>query len=279
MLQVIKEITLSTFSSETGLSMNTEHATACEQSPKNSNPSEEPRAVKGNVTTDGKEVTDDEQEVKADEEEVKTDEQEVKADKEEVKADEEEVKADEEEVKADEEDVTMVEQESCVVSGVPSKDEMSPSLKNSESIAGSSTEAVGSPVGTVGCTMGTVQTSSETMQSHVATVELPVEGMGSSENTKGVGSHEDMVISCVDSVRSNTEIVDSVRSNTDVVESSVEEVGSSEEMEGYFDPDCTECQLSRPDPSPQDLVMYLHAMSYKVSSTPSIVPMLARPNN
>jgi hypothetical protein len=31
-----------------------------------------------------------------------------------------------------------------------------------------------------------------------------------------------------------------------------------------FDPDCTECQLSRPAPSPEDLVMYLHAHSYKV---------------
>lgn len=30
------------------------------------------------------------------------------------------------------------------------------------------------------------------------------------------------------------------------------------------DPDCTECQMSRPDPTPSDLVMFLHALSYKV---------------
>ena len=32
------------------------------------------------------------------------------------------------------------------------------------------------------------------------------------------------------------------------------------------DIDCTECNLSRPIPSPKDLVMYLHALSYKVIS-------------
>ena len=28
------------------------------------------------------------------------------------------------------------------------------------------------------------------------------------------------------------------------------------------DPDCTECQLSRSDPAPSDLIMYLHALNY-----------------
>ncbi|XP_062501764.1 pseudouridylate synthase RPUSD2-like isoform X2 [Corticium candelabrum] len=33
---------------------------------------------------------------------------------------------------------------------------------------------------------------------------------------------------------------------------------------GYeIDADCTECSLSRPDPQPQDLMMYLHALRYK----------------
>ena len=31
-----------------------------------------------------------------------------------------------------------------------------------------------------------------------------------------------------------------------------------------YDPDCTECRLSRPHPSPQELFMCLHALSYKV---------------
>ena len=39
---------------------------------------------------------------------------------------------------------------------------------------------------------------------------------------------------------------------------------SPKEVDTSFDPDCTECRLCRPDPSPEDLVMYLHAISYKV---------------
>ncbi len=34
------------------------------------------------------------------------------------------------------------------------------------------------------------------------------------------------------------------------------------------DPDCTECRLVRPDPTHQELVMYLHALSYKVQRSP-----------
>lgn len=33
------------------------------------------------------------------------------------------------------------------------------------------------------------------------------------------------------------------------------------------DPDCTECWLVRPDPTPQELTMYLHALAYKVWSS------------
>ena len=32
------------------------------------------------------------------------------------------------------------------------------------------------------------------------------------------------------------------------------------------DADCSECHMFRPDPSPSDLIMYLHALSYKVGS-------------
>lgn len=31
-----------------------------------------------------------------------------------------------------------------------------------------------------------------------------------------------------------------------------------------FDPDCTECRTVHPDPTPNELMMYLHALSYKV---------------
>ena len=38
------------------------------------------------------------------------------------------------------------------------------------------------------------------------------------------------------------------------------------EVAADTDPDCTECGLVRADPTPQELVMYLHALSYKVST-------------
>ena len=36
---------------------------------------------------------------------------------------------------------------------------------------------------------------------------------------------------------------------------------------GEVDPDCTECRRVRADPSPRELFMFLHALSYKVSET------------
>ena len=30
----------------------------------------------------------------------------------------------------------------------------------------------------------------------------------------------------------------------------------------FFDPDCTECNIHRPDPTPNDFIMYLHALKY-----------------
>ena len=35
-------------------------------------------------------------------------------------------------------------------------------------------------------------------------------------------------------------------------------------MEGEIDPDCSVCRQRKPDPTPHQLVMYLHALSYKV---------------
>ena len=36
------------------------------------------------------------------------------------------------------------------------------------------------------------------------------------------------------------------------------------------DPDCTECRTVHPDPTPSELMMYLHALSYKVSIIESV---------
>ena len=41
------------------------------------------------------------------------------------------------------------------------------------------------------------------------------------------------------------------------------EIGKEREASSY-DPDCTECKTVHPDPTPSELMMYLHALSYKV---------------
>ena len=38
----------------------------------------------------------------------------------------------------------------------------------------------------------------------------------------------------------------------------------SEEDGESWDPDCTECRLVHPDPTPNEMFMYLHALRYKV---------------
>ena len=51
----------------------------------------------------------------------------------------------------------------------------------------------------------------------------------------------------------------------------------SEDM--TVDPDCSECKLDRPDPSPSDLLIFLHALSYKVGhysyNCPLFIPITA----
>lgn len=39
---------------------------------------------------------------------------------------------------------------------------------------------------------------------------------------------------------------------------------SKEQETSFYDPDCTECRTVHPDPTPSELMMYLHALSYKV---------------
>lgn len=38
----------------------------------------------------------------------------------------------------------------------------------------------------------------------------------------------------------------------------------SPSADAWYDPDCTECKRTRPTPTPDDMFMYLHALSYKV---------------
>lgn len=67
---------------------------------------------------------------------------------------------------------------------------------------------------------------------------------------------------------SNIETVEQTQENLiDKMDSrehlSTVEVGKEREASSY-DPDCTECKTVHPDPTPSELMMYLHALSYKV---------------
>ena len=50
---------------------------------------------------------------------------------------------------------------------------------------------------------------------------------------------------------------------SDLQEQCTETAAGSSECVSY-DPDCTECKTVHPDPTPSELMMYLHALSYKV---------------
>ena len=48
------------------------------------------------------------------------------------------------------------------------------------------------------------------------------------------------------------------------------EKDSADGLSYVRDPDCTECGLTHPDPTPDQLIMYLHALRYTVSSSHSM---------
>lgn len=54
-------------------------------------------------------------------------------------------------------------------------------------------------------------------------------------------------------------------SGGDVVRTKLEGESSSVGDGSVSDPDCTECGLVHPDPTPEQLIMYLHALRYTVS--------------
>ncbi len=59
-----------------------------------------------------------------------------------------------------------------------------------------------------------------------------------------------------------------VRDRSELLRQQCQEGRGSEKEDTEVDPDCTECGLVRPDPTSQELVMYLHALSYKVGVLP-----------
>lgn len=74
------------------------------------------------------------------------------------------------------------------------------------------------------------------------------------------------LLSCCKDVEGSANITDTVASieQTSVSPSSPEQPVADLCRDYDLDPDCSECSLNRSDPSPSDLLMYLHALSYKV---------------
>ena len=79
---------------------------------------------------------------------------------------------------------------------------------------------------------------------------------------------EDCELKDQDHLDSNTETVEQTQGTfVDKIDSKERlpsaEVGTEKETSSY-DPDCTECRTVHLDPTPSELMMYLHALSYKV---------------
>ena len=88
------------------------------------------------------------------------------------------------------------------------------------------------------------------------------------------GEGEEGKVEEVEGEEGKVEEVEEVEGKVEVEEGEeVKLLGVSEgavEDEVVRDPDCMECRLVHPDPTPDQLLMYLHALCYKVS--PVIIP-------
>ena len=65
---------------------------------------------------------------------------------------------------------------------------------------------------------------------------------------------------CKDNLENETQEGELVKLDSDMVSSA--EAATDDSI--TYDPDCTECRTVYPDPTPSELMMFLHALSYKV---------------
>ena len=94
----------------------------------------------------------------------------------------------------------------------------------------------------------------------------PLEGYASCQPPASVGDvRESNTVRCVEKTKSTSPPGYDLPVDSSHTESagagSVQTVPC---VEGDIDPSCTECGIARADPTPSDLIMFLHALSYKV---------------
>ena len=99
-----------------------------------------------------------------------------------------------------------------------------------------------------------IRSKFEPASSHQA-LELSAEGSKDSSSSGDSKAAKEQNLLCEEDLQSGVEEVTS----SDVCKSDNSAAAGSQ-----IDPNCTECKLARDDPLPANLVMYLHALSYKV---------------
>ena len=110
--------------------------------------------------------------------------------------------------------------------------------------------------------IGGVQDSKDTSLGSAPKIEAAKLNQGDEEDaiSKECSASIDLPICSVTTTTESSQLVTSDMAGEEETKSPF----VSEQSLEIKDADCTECQLSRPDPSPSDLVMFLHALSYKV---------------
>ena len=114
--------------------------------------------------------------------------------------------------------------------------------------------------------IGGVQDSKDTSPGRDLKIEAAKLNQGDEKDaiSKECSASIDLPICSVTTTTESSQIVTKLTSGTAGKEDTKSPFLSEQRLE-IKDADCTECQLSRPDPSPSDLVMFLHALSYKVN--------------
>jgi len=94
----------------------------------------------------------------------------------------------------------------------------------------------------------------------------PLEGYASCQPPASVGGvRESNTVRCVEKTKSTSPPGYDLPVDSRHTESAgAGGVQAAPHVEGDIDPSCTECGIARADPTPSDLIMFLHALSYKV---------------
>ena len=102
------------------------------------------------------------------------------------------------------------------------------------------------------------------VESKGQSIEVAVESKGQTVGEAAIGSDKQAGELVKERTESSLELCQSGRSHVSLVD----ELKSAEcDGDVSCDPDCTECKTVHADPTPSELMMYLHALSYKVRTS------------